>query len=165
MQKDKATLLNTAKEYLTSLKAQIEELSQRNKQLEAQISPSVIKANREECDSNRGNESDQLLLLESHSRSDHQRAIIDVSLSNVVSELASDDRDRHQPEIVDLQVILRSSNILLDDLVLGLLEFLKRVENVSLASLEANTENSNVYTSPINRLTLRLRVVEVFCSS
>ncbi|GMN53095.1 hypothetical protein TIFTF001_022236 [Ficus carica] len=139
--KDKASLLNTTREYLTKLKAEIEELSLRNKQLEAQVLvPSNKAANEEDI---------QVIGSSSSTTDDHQR-VLDVRLRHV-SESTSE-----QVQIFDLQVTLRAA-IPAEDLVLRILEFLKQDPNVSLVSMEANTHLTES-SSSINRITLRLRV-------
>lgn len=148
MQKDKASLLNTTREYLIALKAQVEELSRRNKQLEAQVFPSSTAGavNNEEA-----------TIINESSSSDHHQRVLDVRLRHV-SESTSE-----EAEIVDLRVTLRAA-IPAEDLVLRILEFLKRDQIVSMISMEANshlTESSAF----INRVTFRLRVLEVCFSS
>lgn len=139
--KDKASVLNTTREYLTKLKAEIEELSLRNKQLEAQVLvPSNKAANEEDI---------QVIGSSSSTTDDHQR-VLDVRLRHV-SESTSE-----QVQIFDLQVTLRAA-IPAEDLVLRILEFLKQDPNVSLVSMEANTHLTES-SSSINRITLRLRV-------
>ena len=137
------------------MKAQIEELSQRNKQLEAQLFPSSGSAAKKEAN-HRNNDINIGETISDQSCSTSDQRAIDVRLRHV-SESASDD---DEAEIVDLQVILRST-ILAEDLVLRLLEFLKRVENVSLVSMEANTSTLTQSTAPINRVILRLRISKV----
>ncbi|PON46801.1 Basic helix-loop-helix transcription factor [Parasponia andersonii] len=142
--KDKASVLNTTTEYLNSLKAQVEELSRRNKQLEAQVlsqAPAGIRL----TEANKYGH----LIIDSSSTSDHQR--VDVRIRHV-SESTSE-----EAEVIDLQVILRAA-IPVDDLVLRILEFLKTDENVSLMSMNANTHLTESSSTSLNRVTLRLRV-------
>ncbi|PON84416.1 Basic helix-loop-helix transcription factor [Trema orientale] len=144
--KDKASVLNTTTEYLNSLKAQVEELSRRNKQLEAQVlsqAPAGIRL----TEANKNGHS----IIDSSSTSDHQR--VDVRIIRHVSESTSEAAEL----VIDLQVILRAA-IPVDDLVLRILEFLKTDENVSLMSMDANTHLTESSSTSLNRVTLRLRV-------
>ncbi|XP_050128430.1 putative transcription factor bHLH041 isoform X3 [Malus sylvestris] len=134
--KDKASVLTTAREYLTSLKAQVAELSKRNQQLEARLLPlASLGANEAAAAAGSSNERCSLTVTR-------------------VSTESSPDQDE---QIIDLQVILRSQESCTEDMVIRILEFLKRVENVSLMSMEANTWISES-NSNINRVILRLRV-------
>ncbi|EXB38859.1 hypothetical protein L484_027293 [Morus notabilis] len=142
--KDKASLLNTTREYLIALKAQVEELSRRNKQLEAQVFPSST--------AGAVNNEEATIINESSSSDNHER-LQDVRLRHVSGSTSE------EAEIVDLHVTLRAA-IPAEDLVLRILEFLRRDQkNVSMISMEANsrlTESSAF----INRVTFRLRVLE-----
>ncbi|XP_068306562.1 putative transcription factor bHLH041 isoform X1 [Pyrus communis] len=134
--KDKASVLTTAREYLTSLKAQVAELSKRNQQLEARLLPlTSLGANEAAAAAGSSNER------------------VSLTVTRVSTE-SSPDQDE---QIIDLQVILRSQESCTEDMVIRILEFLKRVENVSLMSMEANTWISES-NSNINRVILRLRV-------
>ncbi|CAN6541172.1 unnamed protein product [Malus baccata var. baccata] len=134
--KDKASVLTTAREYLTSLKAQVAELSKRNQQLEARLLPlASLGANEAAAAAGSSNERCSLTVTR-------------------VSTESCPDQDE---QIIDLQVILRSQESCTEDMVIRILEFLKRVENVSLMSMEANTWISES-NSNINRVILRLRV-------
>ncbi|KAB2618351.1 transcription factor bHLH041 [Pyrus ussuriensis x Pyrus communis] len=134
--KDKASVLTSAREYLTSLKAQVAELSKRNQQLEARLLPlTSLGANEAAAAAGSSNER------------------VSLTVSRVSTE-SSPDQDE---QIIDLQVILRSQESCTEDMVIRILEFLKRVENVSLMSMEANTWISES-NSNINRVILRLRV-------
>ncbi|KAL5572465.1 hypothetical protein UlMin_022062 [Ulmus minor] len=129
--KDKASVLTTTKDYLTSLKSQVAELSRRNQQLEAKVLAG------KEADSEEASE------LPSGER-------VGVAITHVTAESTSE-----EAQVIDLRVILRSA-VSAEDLVLRILEFLKQLNNVSLVSLEAN--NHQIQATSINRLTLRLRV-------
>ncbi|KAF5945911.1 hypothetical protein HYC85_016139 [Camellia sinensis] len=129
--KDKASVLAGTTEYLTSLKAQVAELTKRTQSLEAQILP-PREANEE--------------VSVPSSSSSNQR--LDVLITNV-AELTSESR------IIDLQVIVRRDCNMLD-LVIRTMEFLKQVKNVNLISVEADTRV--VETNLINRVVLRLRI-------
>ncbi|CAN6563781.1 unnamed protein product [Malus baccata var. baccata] len=134
--KDKASVLISAREYLTSLKARVDELSKRNQQLEARLLPPAnLGANEAAATAGSSNER------------------VSLTLTHVSSE-SSPDQDQ---QIIDLQVVLRSIESCTEDMAIRILEFLKRVENVSLMSMEANTWISEP-NSNINRVILRLRV-------
>ncbi|XWS72189.1 hypothetical protein CRYUN_Cryun02cG0018900 [Craigia yunnanensis] len=109
--KDKASLLTSTKECLTSLKAQIVELSRQNQLLEAQLLPS-----REATGEVSGSSNERL----------------NVQITPV-SEPTSEQR------IIDLRVSVRGEKPMVDILI-HLLEFLKLDKNVSLMSNEANTQ-------------------------
>ncbi|KAI3410669.1 BHLH domain-containing protein [Psidium guajava] len=128
--KDKASLLATTREYLGSLKEQVEELRRKNAVLEAQALPPKEPASGEPS----GSSSDG--------------CGVDVQ-TRTVSESTSQDRT------VDLQVTVRGDCSTLN-LVIRILEFLKQVRNVSLMSMEADTQvhESNI----VNRVNLRLNV-------
>ncbi|KAL6330998.1 hypothetical protein AAG906_009426 [Vitis piasezkii] len=126
--KDKASVLSGTREYLSSLKAQILELTQRNQALEAQIN---LK--------NEGNN-------EGGGGSSNER--LSVQITNA-SEPTPEERN------IDLQVTVRADCSILD-LVIRMLDFLKRVKNVSLISMNAETRMAE--TSPINHVILRLKI-------
>lgn len=106
--RDKASVLSSTTDYLTSLKGQIEELSKKNQMLEAQL-PRKEALTHEVSEST----SEKLNVW-----------ITDVGESN------------SEARVVNLQVNVRGETSLLD-LVIRLLDFLKHVENVSLISVEA----------------------------
>ncbi|XP_016651480.1 PREDICTED: putative transcription factor bHLH041 isoform X2 [Prunus mume] len=135
--KDKASVLTTAREYLISLRAQVAELSKRNQQLEARLPPAAKEAYNEEAAAAAGSSNER----------------VSVTLTRVASE-STPDQDQ---QIFDLQVVLRSVECCTEDMVIRILEFLKRVNNVSLMSMEANTWMSGS-DSNVNRVILRLRV-------
>ncbi|PKI49072.1 hypothetical protein CRG98_030524 [Punica granatum] len=127
--RDKASVLATTREYLTSLQAQIEELRQRNAALEAQLSPAKEAGNEEPGTPMNGNP-------------------IDVRVRQT-SESTSQDRT------ADLQVVVRrecSST----QLVIHILEFLRRLNNVHLMSMEADTCVAEA--GVVTRVNLRLRI-------
>ncbi|XP_030551924.1 putative transcription factor bHLH041 [Rhodamnia argentea] len=128
--KDKASLLATTREYLSSLTEQVEDLRRKNAILEAQALPPTEPPTGEP----------------SGSSSDGSR--VDVR-TGTVSESTSQDRT------VDLQVTVRGHCSALN-LVIRILEFLKQARNVSLMSMEADTQvhESNI----VNRVNLRLNV-------
>ncbi|KAM7512990.1 hypothetical protein LguiB_011865 [Lonicera macranthoides] len=105
--RDKASVLTSTTEYLSSLKAQVEELSRRNQILEAQLPDSI---NQEA------------------SGTSSERVTIQIT---DVGESTSD------AQIVDLQVRVRGEYCSMLDLVIRVMEFLKQDRNVSLMSIEA----------------------------
>ncbi|GMH18080.1 hypothetical protein Nepgr_019921 [Nepenthes gracilis] len=132
--KDKASVLTTTSEYLGSLKAQISELSERNQQLEAQLL-SMKEQDRSRNDrevNNGGSSSDGRLNLQ----------ILPISEST------------SEARIVELQVNL-TGNICMLDLVIEILEFLKRVNDVELMSVEAHTAHGGGQS---HHLILRLAI-------
>lgn len=129
VQKDKASVLTTTREYLTSLQAQIAELTKRNQKLEAQV--------RKE-----GSHEEAIAGGSSNER-------LDVRVSHV-SESTSE-----ESQLIDLQVSLRTQSSA-EDILSRILEFLKQVNTVSLLSMEANTHITE--SSSTTRLNLRLRV-------
>ncbi|KAM5547357.1 hypothetical protein ABKV19_001716 [Rosa sericea] len=132
--KDKASVLTTARDYLTSLKAQVDELSKRNQQLEA-AARLIAKEEEEE---------------EAAGSSSTER--VTVTLTHVSG--SSTDQDQ---QIIALQVIVRSGECSTEDMVIRILEFLKQVKNLSLMSMEASTWKTELHPN-INRVVLRLRV-------
>ncbi|PSS20800.1 Transcription factor bHLH041 like [Actinidia chinensis var. chinensis] len=125
--KDKASVLTGTTEYLASLKAQVAELTRRNRILEAQLL-SKKEAN------------------EGASEPSNDRIRVQVT---PVDESTSESR------IIDLQVIVRAECDLLD-LVIRLMEFLKDAQNVSVTSMEADTRmvESNSINRMTFRLTI-----------
>ncbi|KAJ4708663.1 Basic helix-loop-helix transcription factor [Melia azedarach] len=131
--KDKASLLISTREYLNSLKAQVDELRRRNQILEAQLLPGAKAAANEEASA-------------SSSSSSNERVEVTVT---PVPESTSEWR------IIDLGVTVRGECCTLD-IVTSILEFLKQVQNVSLMSMETNTQISE--SSSSNHVILRLRI-------
>ncbi|KDP33846.1 hypothetical protein JCGZ_07417 [Jatropha curcas] len=129
--KDKASVLTRTREYLTSLKAQVAELSQRNQQLEAQALLPAIE------------------ITEEVSESSNERVEVRVAL---VSESTPEGEER----IIDLQVFVRGGSANISNIVIGILEFLKHDRNVNLMSMEATT--SATESRLLNRVILRLRI-------
>lgn len=126
--KDKASLLTTTREYLSSLKAQVEELNKRNQLLEARSLPAKEAKYEEETSSSNGR--------------------LNVRISQV-SESTSEEN------IVDLRVTIRGECPMVDMLI-RILEFLKQVEIVSLQSMETNTRT--IESNSMNHIILRLRI-------
>ncbi|KAL9440900.1 hypothetical protein AB3S75_019557 [Citrus x aurantiifolia] len=127
--KDKASLLINTREYLSSLKAQVDELSRRSQILEGQVFPKAREA------------------AAAASVNAEERVQVRVS---PVAESTSEWR------MVDIRVIVRGECPALD-LVIRILEFLKGDDNLSLISVEANTQIAADSTS-FNHVILRLRI-------
>ncbi|KAK7281219.1 hypothetical protein RIF29_09003 [Crotalaria pallida] len=130
--KDKASILTSAKETLKSLMSEIEKLSKRNQELvslvpDKQSSTEETKA--------------------SFSSSNERLNVIVSQVTQSSSSSTSEER------MVDLQVNVRGQ-VLLVDIVIRLLEFLKKDRNVSLISMGATQGNG------LHLLTFRLRIVE-----
>ena len=122
-------MLTGTTEYLASLKAQVVELTKRNRILEAQTLPKQ-EANEEA------------------SEPSNERIHVQVT---PVDESTSESR------IIDLQVIVRAECDMLD-LVIRLMEFLKDAKNVSTTSMEADTRvvESNSINRVTLRLTIEV---------
>ncbi|KAK4368636.1 hypothetical protein RND71_012428 [Anisodus tanguticus] len=129
--KDKASVLANTTEYLSSLKAQVEELSKKNEMLEAEVNKPQMKSDAISSSTSNGNER------------------VGVEIINV-GESTSESR------IVDLQVSIRGECSILD-FVTRLLEFLKTDNNVTLESVAANTRPM-VQSAPVTNITLRIRI-------
>ncbi|XVF35035.1 hypothetical protein REPUB_Repub18cG0110400 [Reevesia pubescens] len=126
--KDRASVLISTRKYLTSLKAQIVEMSRQNQLLEAQVLPS-----REAS----GGEA---------SGSSNERLNVRII---PVAESTSEQR------IIDLRVSVRGERPIVDILI-HLLEFLTLDRNVSLMSIESNTQTTDL--GSVNHINLRLRI-------
>ena len=135
MQKDKASVLTTARDYLTSLQAQVDELSKRNQQLEAAA---------------------RLITKEEDDEEEEAGSSSTERVSVTLTHVSGSTTDQNQ-RIVALQVIVRSGECSTEDIVIRILEFLKQVNNMSLMSMEASTWKTAVHPN-INRVVLRLRV-------
>lgn len=129
MQKDKASLLIKTREYLSTLKEKVKELSERNQKLEAQLSAAPAAVAKEvAAEEGRGSSIQGLEIV-----------VVDVPVST------SEERT------VDLRVSLTAECPMVD-LIIPILEFLKQVNDVSLVSIEANTSSSS------NHVNFRLRI-------
>ncbi|KAK3014718.1 hypothetical protein RJ639_008388 [Escallonia herrerae] len=126
--RDKASVLCSTTEYMSSLKAQVAELSRRNLILEAQL------PRKEAVD-------------QGSSGSSSERSNIQVTH---VAESTSEAR------IVDLRLSVRGVRGSMLDLVIRVLEFLKQAKNVTLVSVDAETQM--VEANSMNRVTLRLQI-------
>ncbi|RDX71719.1 putative transcription factor bHLH041, partial [Mucuna pruriens] len=130
--KNKGSILITAKERVRSLMDEIERLNTRNQQL-VTVLP--------------GKEATATASTEEKSASS-SNARLNVRVLHVLESTSS----------VDLQVSVRGENSRVDVLI-RLLEFLERVQNINLISMAAN--NHITGGIHINQLTFRLRIIEV----
>nr|KYP62271.1 Putative transcription factor bHLH041 family [Cajanus cajan] len=131
--KDKASILIAAKETLSSLVAEVDKLSKRNQGL-----TSLLPAKESSTEETK-------VGLSSNER-------VNVRLSHVPESSSSEER------MVDLQVNVRGQ-ISQIDLLIRILEFLKRSHHMSLVSMDANThiaEGNNA----LQQLTFRLRIIQ-----
>ncbi|KAJ0816209.1 putative transcription factor bHLH family [Helianthus annuus] len=124
--KDKSSVLSNIKEYVVSLKSQVEELNKRNKILEVKHSRKQI------LNQDSGGFSDERLNVR----------IIDVNESTL------DSRN------VNLEVNV-SGNLIISDLVVRVLEFMNQVENVTVMSIDAGTRTLETQVI-MNQVVLRL---------
>jgi len=130
---------------MRSLMDEIEKINLRNQQLMAVLSAKETTVSATSTEENKAKPS---------SSSSNERLNVLVS---VVLESSSLSEER----MVDVQVTLRGESSRVDVLI-RLLEFLERVQNVNLVSMYAN--NHIIGGTTINQLTFRLRIIEV-CSS
>ncbi|CAJ1975797.1 unnamed protein product [Sphenostylis stenocarpa] len=131
--KDKASILIAAKETLSSLMAEVDQLSKRNQGLTSLLPPkeSSSEETKATVSPNEG---------------------LSVRVSHVPESSSSQER------MVDLHVNVRGQ-VSQVDLLICLLEFLKRDRNLSLVSMDASThiaEGNNV----LRQLTFRLRIIQ-----
>ncbi|XP_028774225.1 putative transcription factor bHLH041 [Neltuma alba] len=136
--KDKASILTTAKEVLSSLMAETEKLRERNKWLEAATSSSSMAA--------------VPPAVKEASGDDHEIVNERLNVRTISREPASSPSEER---IVDLEVTVRGQSSQVDILI-RLLGFLKQDQNLSLISMEANTHLA--HATSFNRITVRLRV-------
>ncbi|KAG7984056.1 hypothetical protein I3843_04G138000 [Carya illinoinensis] len=130
--KDKASLLTATRDYLSSLKAQIAELTRRNQLLMAQLLPAKEVINVEET---------------SFSNERLGIRIIPHVLDSTIEE-----------PIVELRVTVRGE-CPMEDMAIHILGFLKQVENVSLVSMESSTGQMLEFISS-SRISLTLKIEE-----
>ncbi|KAG2310742.1 hypothetical protein Bca52824_022299 [Brassica carinata] len=126
--KDKASVLTTAREHLTSLQGDISLLLQRNQELEAKLA--------EETE------------MQSDLQTDGR---FNVSIIYIPE---STSRER----VLDLRVVLRGDNIRADDLIIRLLEFLKQINNVSLVSIDGKNRATEDGVTSVVLVSLRLKI-------
>ncbi|RZB71836.1 putative transcription factor bHLH041 [Glycine soja] len=139
--KAKGTILTTAKDTMRSLMDEIEKINLRNQQLMAVLSAKETTVSATSTKENKAKPS---------SSSSNERLNVLVS---AVLESSSLSEER----MVDVQVTLRGESSRVDVLI-RLLEFLERVQNVNLVSMYAN--NHIIGGTTINQLTFRLRIIE-----
>ncbi|XP_074349107.1 putative transcription factor bHLH041 isoform X2 [Apium graveolens] len=132
--KDKASLLSNTTEYITSLKAEVEELTRKNQTLETQLLQGI-------------STDDQDVLIASAFLSD-QRHHVWISNS---SESTSEGRN--------LSVIVRGDYCSMLDLSIQVVEFLKQLRYISLLSMQADMPMVETASSLI-RLVFRLKIEE-----
>ncbi|KAK4432892.1 putative transcription factor [Sesamum alatum] len=132
--KDKASVLSSTTEYISSLKSQVEELSKRNQVLQSELSTTGRKEGGEEVGG----------LCSSSERAS-------VEIAHVSSASTSE-----EARFLELRVRLRSGECSLLDLVIRVLEFLNQQSNVRLLSVQSNTRL--LESAPVHGLVLRLRV-------
>ncbi|CAA0814261.1 Putative transcription factor bHLH041 [Striga hermonthica] len=145
--KDKASVLSSTTEYLSTLKSRVDELSRRNQMLESRI----LSVQRLSKGSGGGGEDDET-----------GPKICSVDDQRVNVEITHVSPSTSEARFLDLRVRARarsSGEIMSDglsDLVIVLLEFLKQQRNVSLTSLESNTRMSG--PAAVHEMMLRLKI-------
>ncbi|KAK8543719.1 hypothetical protein V6N13_025890 [Hibiscus sabdariffa] len=136
--KDKASVLTRSGKYLISLKAQIAELSRQNQLLQAQLLPAATEAS-----------------SSSNLRLNVQRTTVSESNERLNVRIIPVLESTSEQRIVDLRIGIRGEQPL-ENILVRLLEFLKLDTNVSLMSMEANTQISEL--GSVNHVNLRLRI-------
>ncbi|GAB4853782.1 hypothetical protein Ancab_017975 [Ancistrocladus abbreviatus] len=136
--KDKASVLRSTKEYLSCLKSQISQLSQRNQQLEEQL---------QSMKKNHNHAQDQVVVHHSPppASTDTRPNVRVITLAESTSE--------HR--FVNLQVTCVGDSLMLTDLIIRILEFLKQFKEIKLEFTEAQTHPGGQ-----NQLIMRLRIEE-----
>jgi len=137
VQKSKATILTTAKETIISLVADIEKLNMRKQPLMRDLSGKEGSSSSSR-DENKGRFSDERL---------------NVGVGHVSESSSSEE------QMVDLQVSVREQSCQVKVLI-RILEFLKRVQNITLISTNTSLHITEGGTT-IYVLTFRLRIIEV----
>ncbi|KAI3754180.1 hypothetical protein L1987_53958 [Smallanthus sonchifolius] len=119
--KDKASVLFNIKEYIGSLKSQVEELNKRNKILEAQehLGKEIL----------------------------HQDSNV-LSSERLVIGITDVEESTSETRVVDLEVNVRG-DLALGDLVARILQFMKQVENVTVMSIDARTRMPQTTTNRV----------------
>ncbi|XP_047339663.1 putative transcription factor bHLH041 [Impatiens glandulifera] len=138
--KDKASVLSTSVDHLTSLKSQISELTRINHNLEAEV-----------------------LLQQSHNlrqQIGHKELIIkncevDIRVSDIVESSTSSSSSRFESRTIDLEVTTRRECCLVD-LVIRILELLEQTPNMRLMSLY--TKTLTIGLNPISSVMVRLNL-------
>ncbi|KAD0020797.1 hypothetical protein E3N88_44898 [Mikania micrantha] len=129
--KDKASVLLNIKEYIDSLKSQVEDLTKTNKILEDEHSADT-----------------QKLVQDSGLFSGGDRLNIRITY---VEESTSDSR------AADVEVNVRGNGSVLGEIVVRMSEFMKQVENVTIMSIDARARLLDTQTI-LNRVVFRLRI-------
>ncbi|XP_010536863.1 PREDICTED: putative transcription factor bHLH041 [Tarenaya hassleriana] len=120
--KDKASLLEGAREQITRLQSEVSRLKERNRELGAEFVGE----------------------REMESLGKGQRLTVGI---------------KRREKTAGLRVVVRGENVSVDDLIIRLIEFLKRVSNVSLVSIEARTlTQEGGDSSPLLLLSLGLMI-------
>ncbi|KAK6147699.1 hypothetical protein DH2020_018611 [Rehmannia glutinosa] len=138
--KDKASVLSSTTEYLSSLKSQVAELSKRNQMLESKLN------------SVRRSEGSEDQIVGSNSSVDQG---VNVEIAQVSSSTS-------EARFLDLRVTVRGENSMLD-LIIRIMEFLKQQRNVSLLSVESNTRM--LESNPVHGIVMRLKIEEMNLTS
>ncbi|KAG9156259.1 hypothetical protein Leryth_009141 [Lithospermum erythrorhizon] len=137
--KDKASVLASTTEYLSTLKSQVAELAQRNQILETQLLVPREKATEQEGGSSTA------------SSSSRERVVVLI--------VPVDQSTSEEGRVVDLQVaVLRGQSFSMLDLAICVLEYLKLVNNVSVMSIQANTRALHDESSSMINISIRLRI-------
>ncbi|KAK6120409.1 hypothetical protein DH2020_045889 [Rehmannia glutinosa] len=131
--KDKASVLNSTTEYLSSLKSQVAELSKKNQMLESKLY------------SVRRSEDSEDQIVGSNSSVDQ----------GVIVEIAQVSSSTSEARFLDLRVNVRGENSMLD-LIIRIMELLKQQRNVSLLSVESNTRM--LESNPAHGIVMRLKI-------
>ncbi|XP_057538266.1 putative transcription factor bHLH041 isoform X2 [Amaranthus tricolor] len=149
--KDKASVLRSTKEHINTLRAQLTEISQRNQLLEAQ----VISKRPTFSDPSPSNITDHVI----NTTIDDQR--LAVKITPVSESSSSGDHTR----MINLTITLRRSGIPVADFVIKILEFIKKVNQVNIISMEAETTHHSETTPGVldqiptnHRVTFRLKI-------
>ncbi|KAJ8640970.1 hypothetical protein MRB53_017664 [Persea americana] len=128
---DKASVLSNTREYLHVLKAQVLDLQKKNQALKTSLLPE--KEDSKDVYSGDGETSG--------------RAVVEVV---GVSESSSGDRR------IEVRVIAREEECDMIDLLIGLLEYLRQMQDVSLEFVDADTQLHQI--SPVNQAILTLKI-------
>ncbi|CAH9053518.1 unnamed protein product [Cuscuta epithymum] len=138
IKRDKASVLTNTTEYLSTLKAQVEELTKKNQIMEAQLSSSLSLPQKEATATTTASSGGEA---------------VDVNIIAVDGSMPEEAAVR----LVDLQVLVRGeSSRGMSDMIIRLLEFLNGVDNVRFISLQANT--TVIQSTTLNHVVLRLRI-------
>ncbi|CAN0839121.1 Putative transcription factor bHLH041 [Linum grandiflorum] len=135
--KDKATVLSRTQEYLKSLITQVAQLSERTQQLESKL----VQLNQPLGDAAGA----AINIREPESKAadiNHTTTyerVVDVRL-RAVEEMTSDHQEQYT---VELQVTLLRDHCSVSDIVIRVLEFLRRLRHVNLIAMEANTTTTS----------------------